>query len=94
MKELDNLRDAFPAMPEECRSALSTAARSVKEEEPVKRFVLRTALIWVLITVMLFTNSDGAKQFREKLKMKFENNIKDIIIRLINIGFSEYTKEV
>jgi len=27
----------------------------------------------VLIAVMLFTNSDGAKQFREKLKMKFEN---------------------
>ncbi|MBQ8642653.1 MAG: branched-chain amino acid ABC transporter permease [Clostridia bacterium] len=26
----------------------------------------------VLIAVMLFTNSDGAKQFREKVKMKFE----------------------
>ncbi len=40
-----NLRNAFGPMPEACRDALMTAARSVREEEPVKRFTVRTALI-------------------------------------------------
>ena len=40
-----NLRDAFPSMPDECRNALMTAARSVKEEEPVRRITFRAVLI-------------------------------------------------
>lgn len=40
-----NLRDAFRPMPEQCRDALMTAARSVKEEEPVKRITFRAVLI-------------------------------------------------
>ena len=40
-----NLRDAFRPMPEQCRGALMTAARSVKEEEPVKRITFRAVLI-------------------------------------------------
>ncbi len=46
-----NLRDAFPSMPDECRNALMTAARSVKEEEPVKRITVRTILIAACIII-------------------------------------------
>ena len=46
-----NLRDAFVPMPEETRDALMSAARSVKEEEPVKKFTFRTALIAACIIV-------------------------------------------
>lgn len=52
MKELDNLRDAFPAMPEECRSALSTAARSVKEEGRMKRKYPVAILVAAILTLM------------------------------------------
>ena len=40
-----NLRDAFRPMPEETRDALMIAARSVKEDEPVKKATFRTVLI-------------------------------------------------
>ena len=46
-----NLRDAFTPMPEETRDALMSAARSVKEDEPVKKFTFRTALIAACIIV-------------------------------------------
>lgn len=52
MKELDNLRDAFPAMPEECRSALSTAARSVKEENRMPRKSYIAILMAAILTLM------------------------------------------
>lgn len=52
MKELDNLRDAFPAMPEECRSALSTAARSVKEENRMPRKSYVAILLAAILTLM------------------------------------------
>lgn len=52
MKELDNLRDAFPAMPEECRTALSSAARSVKEEEPLKQKYPVAILVAAILTLM------------------------------------------
>ncbi len=54
MKELDNLRNAFPVMPEECRSALSTAARSVKEE-PVRRHRHAVALLIAAILTLMTT---------------------------------------
>ena len=49
-----NLRDAFGGMPAEMRDALMRTARSVKEEEPVKKrisatFVLACALLLALI---------------------------------------------
>lgn len=50
MKNL-NLRDAFPPMPEACRAALMDTARSVKEEEKMKRAALRTVLIVALIVI-------------------------------------------
>lgn len=46
-----NLRNAFGPMPEACRDALMTAARSVREEEPVKRFTARTVLIAACIII-------------------------------------------
>ena len=44
-----NLQNAFPAMPETCHDALMRAARSVKEEKPVKRNLYRTVLVTALI---------------------------------------------
>ena len=40
-----NLRDTFKATPDKCRDALMTAARSVREEEPVRRISFRAVLI-------------------------------------------------
>ena len=40
-----NLRNAFASMPEEAHDALMSAARSVKEDEPVKKATFRTVLI-------------------------------------------------
>ncbi len=47
-----NLLSAFPAMPEDCRSTLVNAARSVKEEEPMKRKYPVAILIAAIITLM------------------------------------------
>ena len=49
------LKNAFPPMPDACRNALMGAARSVKEEEKMKRFSLRTALIAALIVIATMT---------------------------------------
>ena len=40
-----NLRDSFKPTPDKCHDALMTAARSVKEEEPVRRITFRAVLI-------------------------------------------------
>lgn len=40
-----NLRNAFPQEPESCHQALMRAARSVKEDEPVKKTSFRVVLI-------------------------------------------------
>ena len=45
-----NLRDAFRPIPDACRDALMDAARSVREEEKMKRFTFRTVLIVALDT--------------------------------------------
>ena len=46
-----SLRAAFPPMPQGCYDALMNAARSVKEEEQVKRVTLRAALIAAIIII-------------------------------------------
>lgn len=46
-----NLRNAFRPMPEACRDALMEAARSVREEEKMKRVTFRTTLIAALIII-------------------------------------------
>ena len=46
-----NLLDAFSPIPDDCRDALMNAARSVKEEEKMKRATLRTVLIAALIII-------------------------------------------
>ena len=53
-REMDNLnlRDAFGPMPDDIREALLTTARSVKEEEPVKRITIRTVLIAAAIILV------------------------------------------
>ncbi len=47
-----NLRDAFGPMPDDIREALMSAARSVKEEEPVKRITVRTVLIAACVIIV------------------------------------------
>lgn len=52
MSRLDNLRDAFPAMPEDCRHALMDATRSVKEEERMDRKYPVAILVAAILTLM------------------------------------------
>ena len=47
-----NLRNAFPEMPDSCYTALMDAADSVQEEEKVKKFTIRTALIAAAILML------------------------------------------
>ncbi len=57
-----NLRDAFRPMPEATRDALMTAARSVKEEEPVKRTAIRTVCIAICVIVATMAVAMAAGQ--------------------------------
>ncbi len=57
-----SLREAFPPMPEECHSALMNAARSVKEETPVKKTSLRAVLIAAAIIVLTMAVALAADQ--------------------------------
>ncbi|MBE5811245.1 MAG: hypothetical protein E7318_09970 [Clostridiales bacterium] len=53
MKNQDfTLRAAYPAMPDDCRAALMDAARSVKEEEPMKRKFPVAILVAAILTLM------------------------------------------
>ena len=47
-----NLQNAFPEMPESCYKALMDAADSVQEEEKMKKFTIRTALIAAAIMIL------------------------------------------
>lgn len=47
-----NLRDAFPPMPQACLDALTHAARSVKEEPPMKRASMKAAIIAIAILLV------------------------------------------
>ena len=58
-----NLRDAFPAMPEACHDALMNAARSVKEEEPVRKASFRAVLIAAIIIVATMAMAVAASGF-------------------------------
>ena len=57
-----NLRDAFRPMPEEARDALMSAARSVKEDEPVKKAAFRTVLIAACVIVATMAVAMAAGQ--------------------------------
>ena len=57
-----NLRDAFRPMPEETRDALMSAARSVKEDEPVKKAAFRTVLIAACVIVATMAVAMAAGQ--------------------------------
>ncbi len=70
-----DLKTAFPPMPEECRSALMNAARSVKEETPVKKASLKAALIAAAILIAsmaaaLAANELGIINFMDKFAAK------------------------
>lgn len=57
-----NLRDAFAPMPDSCHDALMNAARSVKEEENMKRAPLRVALIVTAILLVTIAAALAATQ--------------------------------
>ena len=50
--ELQNLKEKFPAMTQACHQGLMDAARSVKEEEKMKRFTMRTVLVTALLLAL------------------------------------------
>lgn len=60
--DLSHLKDAFPPMPEDCRDALLTAARSVREEQPMKRASVRTALIVAALIIVTMAAAIAATQ--------------------------------
>ena len=47
-----DLRSAFPAMPDSCRSALTDAARSVQEEKKMKKATFRAVLIAAITAIV------------------------------------------
>lgn len=57
-----NLKQAFSPMPDECYHALMHTARSLKEEEPMKRAAFRTILIVVLIIIATTTMALAASR--------------------------------
>lgn len=57
-----NLRSAFPEMPQECYDALMRTVRSVKEEDPMKKLTLRTALIVTALIVATMAVALAASQ--------------------------------
>ena len=59
-----NLRDAFRPMPEETRNALMSAARSVKEDEPVKKATFRTVLIAACIMHYYGNHGSGSGSWK------------------------------
>ena len=63
-RDMDNLdlRSAFAPMPAETRNALMNAARSVKEEEPVKKAAFRTVLIAACVIVATMAVAMAAGQ--------------------------------
>lgn len=58
-----NLRDAFREEPESCHRALMDAARSVKEEVPVKKTTFRAVLLSALILVGTLSAAIAATDF-------------------------------
>lgn len=60
--DLSNLKDAFPPMPKDCREALMNAACSVKEEQPMKRASIRTALIVAALIIVTMAAAIAATQ--------------------------------
>ena len=48
-----NLRNAFAQEPERCHQALMNAARSVREDEPVKKYTLSTVLIAAVLIIAM-----------------------------------------
>lgn len=58
-----NLRDAFAKEPKSCHEALMAAARSVKEDEPVKKNAMRTVLVAALMILAMMTVAVAAGNF-------------------------------
>ena len=59
--DLTRLRDAFPAENPACREALIAAARSVKEDEPVRKATFRAAVIAAVILSETFASRSTSR---------------------------------
>lgn len=57
-----DLKKSFPPMPDDCYQALMHAARSVKEENPVKKTSLRAVLIAAVILILSMAAALAANQ--------------------------------
>lgn len=80
-----NLRNAFPAEPENCHQALMQAARSVREEEPVKKYTFRTVLIAALLIAAMMavavaaTSGGLVNWFQEHYRAVLPQTAQDIL---------------
>ncbi len=85
MKQDFDLRSALPGEPESCRLALMQAARSVKEDEPVKKFTFRTVLVAALLIVTMMavaiaaTNGGLANWFQKDYGVALPQSAQEVL---------------
>ena len=87
-KDLD-LKQAFPPMPDDCFQALMHAARSVKEEEPMKKTSFRTVLIAVSLIILtmavaLAANDLGIISFMDRFRARLPESALDLMAKTEN----------
>ena len=88
-----DLKQAFSPMPDDCYQALMHAARSVKEEEPVKktsfRMVLIAAAILILtMVVALAANELGIINFMDRFRARLPESALDLMAKTENKTFA------
>ena len=87
-----NLRNAFPEMPESCYSALMDAAGSVQEEEKVKKFTIRTAMIAaaiLMLTVAVAMAAANMLGWTDFLEFYHEATIPDAAVQNMQVRDAE-----
>ena len=84
-REQLDLRNAFSPEPKECHEALLQAARSVKEDEPVKKVTLRAVLMAALIIAAMMavaaaaTNAGLVDWFRSDYGVELPQSAQNIL---------------
>ncbi|MGI6725730.1 MAG: hypothetical protein ACOX62_05970 [Christensenellales bacterium] len=91
-KDLD-LKQAFPPMPDDCFQALMHAARSVKEEEPMKKTSFRTVLIAVSLIILtmavaLAANELGIISFMDRFRARLPESALNLMAKTENKTFT------
>ncbi len=83
--DMNELRNALPGEPESCRIALLQAARSVQEDEPVKKLTFRTALVAALVIAAMMavavaaTNGGLANWFQKDYGVALPQSAQEVL---------------